>query len=181
MPLPPRKRTRKYGFKRASRSLGCPTVLHPRATYRDGCPLASLGRSGLQLQRLAPLRRRPAALRGARHRDTPWRDCPNESILARVGPPPGDHRGDGRSFIGCRYCSGGVCLAEQTVPRQRHRVRGALGSSQHTECSIGPAGEQVELSASRRRPAASPTRLSALADDALRSRPIVVQRRAGTP
>ena len=42
MPLPPRKRTRKYVFKRASRSLGCPTVLHPRATYRDGCPLAIL-------------------------------------------------------------------------------------------------------------------------------------------
>ena len=54
------------------------------------------------------------------------------------------------------------------------RVRGALRrpgtSSQHAKCSVGPAGEQVELSASPRRPAASPTRLSALADGALRSR-----------
>ena len=55
------------------------------------------------------------------------------------------------------------------------RVRGAPGSSQHAKCclrtaSVGPASEQVELSASPCRLAASPTRLSALADGALRSR-----------
>jgi hypothetical protein len=59
------------------------------------------------------------------------------------------------------------------VPRQHYastRVKGAPGSSQHAKCSVGPAGEQVELSASPRRPAASPTQLNALADGALRSR-----------
>jgi hypothetical protein len=45
-----------------------------------------------------------------------------------------------------------------------------VAASTLAKCSVGPAGEQVELSASPRRPAASPTRLSALADGALRSR-----------
>ena len=60
--------------------------------------------------------------------------------------------------------------ASRRCPAPAPGVRGAPGSSQHAKCSVGPAGEQVELSASPRRPAASPTRLSALADGALRSR-----------
>merc|ERR1712166_1384947 len=64
------------------------TVQHPRATFRDGCPLGFLGRSGLRLQRLAPRRQHPAALHGARHRGTPLRDCPNGSVLARMRQPP---------------------------------------------------------------------------------------------
>ena len=83
------------------------TVQHPRATFRDGCPLGFLGRSGLRLQRLAPRRQHPAALHGARHRGTPFRDCPNGSILARMRQPPGGHRG----IINCRYCFGGVGLS----------------------------------------------------------------------
>ena len=65
--------------------------------------------------------------------------------------------------------------ASRQCPASLTRVRGAPGSSQHAKCclrtaSVGPASEQVELSASPCRLAASPTRLSALADGALRSR-----------
>ena len=60
--------------------------------------------------------------------------------------------------------------ASRRCPAPAPGVRGAPGSSQHAKCSVGPACEQVELSASPRRPAASPTQLNALADGALRSR-----------
>ena len=48
--------------------------------------------------------------------------------------------------------------ASRQCPASLTRVRGAPGSSQHAKCSVGPVGEQVELSASPRRPAASAPR-----------------------
>ena len=52
-----------------------------------------------------------------------------------------------------------VCArASRRCPAPAPGVRGAPGSSQHAKCSVGPVGEQVELSASPRRPAASAPR-----------------------